>query len=193
MSELVNEYADIFDLPDIKDRDAKSEQCSINVLPDTKPKWVKGRRTPYSEKEIIEGFITEYLNRDYIERSSSAWSAPVILIYRKGKPRLCIDFRLLNGCMVPEPFTGSFVWDILEKMGRSKYISITDLTKAYHQWAVHPDSRHFLAFSCSLGHFQFKVVPFGIMIAPAFFARQMSIALQGLTDTMNYFDDVCLG
>jgi len=190
---LIEEFEDVFTAPTRADRRRKVEPFRVPLKPGVAPRWTACARTPYTEKDIIEETIQEYLRQGWIRRSDSAWSARVMLVYRNNKPRFCVDFRGLNEVTVHEVFSTSYVWDILEKMGRSKYMATEDLRKAYHQWPVHGDDVNKLAFSTASGHYEFLVVPFGPKNAPAFFSRQMQRALGGLDDTMSYFDDICTG
>lgn len=55
-----------------------------------------------------------------------------------------------------------------------------DLNSGFHQISLAPESRPTTAFSTDTGFYQWKVVPFGINIAPSSFSRMMTIAFSGL-------------
>ena len=46
--------------------------------------------------------------------------------------------------------------------------------KGYHQIRMHPDSKDKTAFTCHMGHFQYRRMPFGLTNAPATFQRLMN-------------------
>ena len=75
-------------------------------------------------------------------------------------------------------------------MAKARFLAKEDLTKAFHQFPVHPDDTHMLAFSVDSGHYEYTVLPFGPKNGPAFFNRQMAVILEGLTNTFSFFDDL---
>ena len=68
--------------------------------------------------------------------------------------------------------------DSLDALSSSKWFSTLDLVSSY--WQAEKD-RPKTAFSCHKGLFQFKVLPFGLSIAPPVFERLMELVLRGLT------------
>ena len=190
---LINRYISVYGQPTADDLKKKQEPFEISLIPGAKPVWCRNPRSVYTERDIVEETIQEFLKRNYIRRSNSPWSARTLLVYRNEKPRLCIDFRDLNALTVADVFTTSYILDILEKMGNSKFLAKEDMTKAFHQFPVAVGDIPKTAFSTDSGHYEFLVMPFGCKNAPAFFGRQMHILLAGLKDTKNFFDDICTG
>lgn len=63
--------------------------------------------------------------------------------------------------------------ELLEKLGKAKYISTMDLTKGYWQIPLEHKSREYTAFATPLGLFQFVKMLFGLHGAAATFQRLM--------------------
>lgn len=61
--------------------------------------------------------------------------------------------------------------DLIEKLGKAKYITVLDPNKGYWQVKVAENSRAKMAFITHLGLFQFKTILFGLRNAPAMFQR----------------------
>ncbi|KAJ7601818.1 hypothetical protein DFH06DRAFT_1400819 [Mycena polygramma] len=57
-----------------------------------------------AKRQVIEEQIAKWFEQDVIEDSISPWSAPVVIAYRNGKPRFCVDYRKLNAVTVPDEF-----------------------------------------------------------------------------------------
>jgi hypothetical protein len=48
------------------------------------------------KRRIIDEHIDKWFEQGVIEASRSPWGAPVVIAYRNGKPRFCVDYRKLN-------------------------------------------------------------------------------------------------
>lgn len=67
-----------------------------------------------------------------IEPSASEWSSPVILVPKKaGSLRFCLDFRKVNSISKFDSYPMLRADDLVERLGRAKYISTLDLCKSY--------------------------------------------------------------
>ena len=83
--------------------------------------------------------------------------------------------------------------DLLEKIGKARFITTLDLCKWYWQVPLEQSSRDFTAFRTPLGLYHFTVMPFGLHVAPATFQRLMDRVLQGCEDCFAaYLDDVVI-
>ena len=69
-----------------------------------------------------------------IEPSQSPWAAPIVCVPKKDKTlRFCVDYRGLNSKTVFDPQPMPKIDDILNKLGKAKYLTKIDLTKGYWQ------------------------------------------------------------
>lgn len=81
----------------------------------------------------------------------------------------------------------------MERLDRAQYISTLDLTKGYWQISLTAASQEKTVFSTPSGHWQYRVLPFGVHGAPATFQRMMDILLRPhQAYTAAYLDDVVL-
>ncbi|KAK6024067.1 hypothetical protein OSTOST_10129 [Ostertagia ostertagi] len=65
---------------------------------DTKPIRQKTRPVPIGTRDEFREILSSLLQRGIIERSTSEWASPVVLVRKKdGTIRLCIDYQLLGG------------------------------------------------------------------------------------------------
>ena len=193
MRTLVQKYFDrgLFNQPCNSDREKRGLPFfRIKVKDGTEPSWRRRGRPVWSQETLIEETVQQYLTSGIIMKSDSLWSAMPFVVNGK---RVVIDFRILNQATIFEKFDTHDIRDILDRLGVCEYISIGDLSKAYHQFFIHPDDRHFTAFSTPSGHYHFLVVPFGLAGAPGFFNKMMSIALAGILNNWAFFDDISTG
>ena len=90
----------------------------------------------------------------------------------------------------PDVFPLPRITDLLDRLGKSKYYATLDLASGYWQIRVHANSQEKTAFATHQGLFEFRVMPFGVMNAPAVFQRLMQRVLSGLKFISVYLDDV---
>ena len=107
---------------------------------------------------------------------------------------MCIDYRGLNAVTVRDRGPIPQVGELLDKLSGAKYFTRLDLYSGYHQIQIQECDRPKTAFTCSLGHFEWNVVPFGLTSAPATFQRAIH---KTLWDCLNelvvvYIDDICI-
>ncbi len=57
--------------------------------------------------------------------------------------------------------------ELLDRRGGTRYISTLDLTKGYWQVPLTEEAKPKTAFSTPSGHWQYRVLPFGLHGAPA--------------------------
>lgn len=196
-NEMVNlcvEFSDVFALETDQMTTNNFYEQKLN-LSNTDPVYTKNYRLPYTEKAEINRQVNNLLQNGLIEHSTSNYNSPIILVPKKGNDqsyRLCIDYRLLNKKLVQDKFPLPRIDEVLDNLGNAKYFSVLDLYSGFHQIPLHPSSRPITAFSTDTGHYQWKVVPFGLNVAPNSFSRMMQLAFAGASplQCITYMDDL---
>lgn len=161
---------------------------------DTAPIHTRNYRLPHTQKSEIDHQVNTFLQNGLIEPSMSNYNSPILLVPKKakGKWRMCIDYRLVNKKIIADRFPLPRIDEILDGIGRTRYFSILDLFQGFHQVPLDEESRDITSFSTDQGSFRWKVLPFGLNVAPNSFSRMMSIAFSGLSPTQCflYMDDL---
>ena len=146
---------------------------------------------PFSSKEVVEKEIQVMLDLEIIEPSKSPYSSPVVLVRKKdGSCRFCIDFRGLNKITVFDAEPIPNVEDLFVRLAHSRFFTKINLAKGYWQILVLPEDRPKTAFATHQGLFQFIPMPFGLVSAPAVFARMMRMLHLADLSAENFFDDI---
>ncbi|KAK9537970.1 hypothetical protein VZT92_005538 [Zoarces viviparus] len=194
----ISEQADVIPLLDPK---LFSETPGFTTLVQHKLRLNKdapGRQRSYRipERLVVElqKEIKLMLELGIIEVSSSDWCSPVVLVPKKDDSlRFCIDFRYLNSVSHFDPYPMPRIDDLVERVGRAKYITTLDLSKGYWQVALAPEARELTAFRTPFGMYHFKVMPFVLHGAPATFQRLMNHVLRDVSEfSAAYLDDVVI-
>ena len=129
-----------------------------------------------------------------IAPSKSPWSSPVVLVRKRdGTLRFCVDYRVLNSGTKPDLFPLPRINDLLYQLGKSKCFTTLDLASGYWQIKVHENSQEKTAFITHQGLYEFRVMLFGVMNAPAVFQHLMQRVLHGIqSDSSKEFVSVYL-
>ena len=111
----------------------------------------------------------------------------------KGKWRLIVDYRQPNNATLPDAHSLSLIGNMLENQSKHNIFTIVDLSKEFHQIALHPESRAKTAMNLAGKRYQWRVMPMGIKNGPAIFQRVMDHILQVLDCADVYIDDIIIG
>ena len=156
-----------------------------------KPVRLPPYRIPYAYRDTVREELQLMEKEGVIERSSSEWAAPIVLVNKKdGTLRICVDYRRLNAVSEMDAYPMPRIDDLIDRLGEAKFITTLDLSRGYWQVPVREEDQPKTAFTTPYGLFQFRVMPFGLQGAPATFQRMMDIVLDGLEFAAAYLDDV---
>ena len=155
------------------------------TLPLKRAMWVQ------KELEILE-------KAGVIVRSVSPWASPIVIVPERTAPgelpkrRLCIDYQAINSLLpsVKKAFSKAKgvltlvpllkIDEIYAQLKGSKIYSTFDMRSGYYHMVLSEESRLKSAFVTSFGKWEFKICPFGLAQAPAYFQRLVNEVLSGL-------------
>ena len=146
---------------------------------------------PFSKLSVVEKEINDMLKLNVIEPSDSPYSSPIVLIAKKDNTtRFCIDMRALNRITIFDAEPIPNMEEIFAKLSGYSYFSKFDLSKGYWQVPLSENAKAKTAFQTPQGLFQFRMMPFGVVNAPATFSRLMRKLLHELKNLDNFIDDI---
>lgn len=157
---------------------------------------IKQRYYPVSPvlQKCIDEQLDDMLNQGIVERSSSPWASPIIMVKKKdGSYRFCVDYRKVNAVTRGDSYPLPYVSNTLDKLRNAKFISSLDIKSAFWQIPMKKESRPYTAFTVpNRGLFQFKRMPFGLRNSPPRWQRLMDMVLGNDLEPYVFFylDDV---
>ncbi|KAA3466616.1 DNA/RNA polymerases superfamily protein [Gossypium australe] len=173
---IVCEFPDVFpeELPGLPP--VRKVEFSIDFIPGTAPISI----TPYRMAP------TEL-------KDSSPWGAPIFFVKKKdGSLRLCIDYRQLNKVIIKNKYPLHRIDDLFDTLKGATVFSKIDLHSGYYQLRVKDSDVSKTAFRTRYKHYEFLVMPFGLINAPTVFMDLMNRIFRPYLDrfVVVFIDDI---
>nr|GEU87421.1 reverse transcriptase domain-containing protein [Tanacetum cinerariifolium] len=138
----------------------------------------------------------EYMAKGcFIRPSSSPWGALILFVQKKdGSFRMCIDYRELNKLIVKNHYPLPWIDDLFDQFKGSSVYSKKDLRSGYHQLRVREQDVPKTTFKTRYGHYEFQVMPFGLINTPAVFMDLMNRVCKSYLDkfVIIFIDDILI-
>jgi len=193
LHELLTEFSDIF-----SNEPGRTTLVNhhINLKPDIAPIRSGPYRLSPDKLEFVKDEIEILKKQGIVEDALSdcSWTAPIVVVKKAdGGWHLCTDYRKLNASTEPDPFPLPRIDDLLDKIGKTKFLTKVDMAKGYYQVPMDKESFPLTGFVMPFGFFRWKYMPFGLRNAPATFSRLVQGLLYGMeTFCVAYLDDILI-
>jgi hypothetical protein len=175
----------------------------IPVTVDFKPKRLPAYRVPENLKASVNAQITELLKLGIIKSSKSPMSSPVVCVIKGQRPadgvitpdkvRICVNYQYVNKYTVPDVLPLADISEVVQRVGRSNFISLFDARSGYHQLPVKIEDQWLTGFVCDLGFFEWTRIPFGMRCSGSTFVRAIRRILEPIRNfAESYVDDMAV-
>ena len=147
------------------------------------------------ELETLKTYIETYLKTGFIQPFKSPADAPILFDKKPdGSLWLCVNYRGLNNLTIKNRYPLPLIGEALDRLGRAKRFTQLDLTSAYHRMRIRKGDEWKTAFKTQYGHFEYQVMLFGLLNAPASFQGYINKILAKKLDVfvIVYLDDILI-
>ena len=154
--------------------DHKPWDHEIPLIPGSKPPFGPIYKTTWEEEVALSKYIEDNLPTQKIRKSRSSAAAPILFVRKKdGSLRLCVDYRGLNKVTIPNKYPLPLISELIDKTRGARWLTKLDLKNGYNLIRIASGDEWKTAFRTKKGLFEYTVMPFGLMNAPASFQEMM--------------------
>jgi len=143
----------------------------------------------------MEEYIKKALDSGFIRPSTSPAGAGFLFVGKKdGSLRPCIDYRGLNRITVKNRYPLPLMTTAFELLQGTTIFTKLDLLNAYYLVRIRTGDEWKTAFNTLTGHYEYKVMPFGLVNAPAIFQAFINDVLREMLNqfVFVYLDDILI-
>ena len=140
-------------------------------------------------------YLCKMLAEGKIVPSKSPARAPILFVPKPdGRLRLCLDYRQLNKLTILNKYPLPLMTELRERVAGAMVFTKLDLKDGYHLIRIRKGDEWKTAFRTRYGHYEYKVMPFGLVNAPATFQATMNTILREFLDhgVVVYLDDILI-
>jgi hypothetical protein len=168
---------------------------AIDLVPGATPPW--GPIYPMSAHQLknLKEYIRTMLEQGKIQDSNSPAGAPILYVPKPdGKMRLCVDYRQLNKLTIANKYPLPLMSELRDRVAGAQIFTKLDLKDGYHLLRIREGDEWKTAFRTRYGLYEYKVMPFGLVNAPATFQYMMNEILREFLDdgVVVYLDDILI-
>ena len=194
-AELMREYQDLY--TNTKVGAAKIDPIKLELTGDPhRTLTAKAKQWPPKIQQEVDNQLEDLHKAGAITPGSGEFACGLVLQRKpSGELRLCCDFRRLNTIIrtdhYPLPSLKSLVHSL---RGASWFVSL-DMKSGYFQLPIHEESQKYLQVISASGVWAWRVLPFGLSLAPGQFQRSLEQVFQDLLYThglLIYLDDLVI-
>jgi hypothetical protein len=116
----------------------------------------------------------------------------VLFVEKDKELRLCVDYRSLNAVTIKNKYPLPRIDILFDQLAGAQVFSKIDLRSGYHQIKIRVEDIPKTAFTTRYGLFEYRIMPFGLMNAPAHFMYLMNSVFMPELDmfVVVFIDDI---
>lgn len=177
----------------------KDFQLEVKFKSGAKPTFCKPRVVPFAIQEDLSKAYDAGISKGVWQPTQfNDYGTPVVPIRKTVLPgqttaklRVCGDYSVtVNPQLEPHRYPMPRPEDLIQRLGGGHGFTKIDLSDAYNQIPLAPESQRRLALSTHRGVLLQKRLPFGISSAPGYFQEIMDKLTKDLQGVAVYMDDI---
>jgi hypothetical protein len=189
----IREFPDVFpdDLPGMPPE--RVIEFKIELQPGTTPIAKAPYKMSPMELKELKIQLQGLLDKGYIQPSTSPWDCSALFVEKKDKElHLCGDYCPLNVATIKNKYPLPRIDILFDQLARAQVFFKIDLRSGYHQIKIHAKDIPKTSFTTRYSLFEYLVMSFGLMNAPAHFMYLINSVFMLELDkfVMVFIDDI---
>ena len=167
----------------------------IELVLSSKPPWKAPCRMSFIELAEMRKQLIELLDVGYIQPFKAPYGNPIMFQKKQeGSLRLCVNYRAFNKVTVKNKYPIPLIQDLFDRLYKANYFIMLDLRLGYWQVRIAKEDEPKTTCVTRYGSYEFLVMPFGLINAPATFCNLMNDVFYVFVDCfiVVYLDDIVI-
>ena len=148
------------------------------------------------ELKVLKKYLTENLNKGFIQVSLLSATAPVLFVRKPGGGlHFCMDYQGLNNITVKNCYLLPLIWETLDQFCKADWYTKLDIISAFnHIWTAQGEEWK-ITFHICAELYKYLVMPFGLANMPSTFQNYINDILDpDILDIFGttYVDDILI-
>jgi len=168
---------------------------TINLKEGAEPPWGPIYQMSAHQLNELDKYLKNMMAEGKIADSESPYGAPILFVPKPdGSLRLWVDYRNLNTLTILNKDPLGLMDELRDPIAAGNVFTKLDLKDRYHPIPMRKGDEHKTAFRTRYGQYQSKVMPFGLVHAPAMFQIMMNKMLREFLDhgVVHSLDDILI-
>ena len=148
------------------------------------------------ELKVLKKYLTENLNKGFIQASSSSAAVPVLFVKKPGGGlHFCVDYRALNAIIIKNCYPLPLIWETLDQLCKAVWYTKLDIVGAFNHIQMKEGEEWKTVFCTCSDLYEYLVMPFGLANAPSTFQNYINDILgPDIFDVCGtaYMDDILI-
>jgi len=168
---------------------------AINLQEGAEPPWGPVYLMSAHQFNELDKYLKKMIAEGKIADSESPCGAPILFVAKPdGSLRLCVNYRNLNKLTILNKYPLPLMDELCDRVAGARMFTKLDLKDEYHLIRMRKGDEHKTAFRTRYGQYEYKIMPFGLVNAPATFRTMMNKILREVLDhgVVVYLDDILI-
>ena len=194
MLEKLREYEDVFSIKEVGRLSSHEERDHV-IETIAKSSFDSLYNLSNTELATLRIYLDDVLAKDWIQYLTSLAGFLILFVSKKNNDlRLYVDYRGLNKVTIKNRHSLSLISETLNRLNEVKRFTKLNLKNTYHRIRIRKGDEWKTAFRTRYDHFEYLIMSFDLINAPATFQTYINKSLTGLIDNfcVVYLDDILI-